>query len=180
MTGIGNTLSTNVRIFPSFFNGLALPGANPPVDIFHFDFDAIPAHIAKAATEINATSTDYTRYRARHGKLILYTGVSDPVFSPLDLIRYYKQIPHDFARLFLSPGMCHCQGGPGLDDFDTLITMQRWVENGEAPERLLAAGRASPGRTRPLCAYPKIPRYNGKGDAESATSFSCTAPANAP
>ena len=176
MTGLGNGQAINVRIFPSFFNGLALAGEKPEIDIFHFNFDTDPPRIARAAKDINATSTNYTKFRQHGGKLILYTGISDPVFSPLDLIRYYKQIPHDFSRLFLSPGMCHCQGGPGLDDFDSLIALQRWVENGEAPERLIAAGRAFPGRTRPLCAYPKTAKYTGKGDPESASSFTCALP----
>ncbi len=111
-----------------------------------------------------------------HVNGIVLPGGSAPGSSPLDLIRYYKQIPHDFSRLFLSPGMCHCQGGPGLDDFDSLIALQRWVENNEAPERLIAAGRAFPGRTRPLCAYPKTAKYNGKGAPESAASFTCALP----
>ncbi len=101
----------------------------------------------------------------------------DPVFSPLDLIRYYHQIEQengsDFARLFLVPGMNHCSGGPGLDDFDALGTMERWVENGQPPDTMVASGQAFPGRTRPLCAYPKLAKYRGAGNGENAASFSC-------
>ena len=172
-------------IFPSFFNGLALAGTPPPIDIFKFNFDTDPARIDKAAAEINATSTDWSGFRKHGGKLLLYTGVSDPVFSAVDLIRYYKEIEQDnggatevpsFARLFLVPGMNHCSGGPGLDDFDALGAMQNWVEHGKAPESIVASGRAFPGRTRPLCAYPLIAKYSGQGNPEDSASFRCEKP----
>ena len=135
------------------------------------------ARVDKASEQINATSTDWSGFRKHHGKLLLYTGMSDPVFSPLDLIRYYHQIEQgngsDFARLFLVPGMTHCSGGPGLDDFDALGAVERWVENGQPPDSMLARGQAFPGRTRPLCAYPKSAKYRGAGSTEDAASFSC-------
>jgi hypothetical protein len=177
MTGTGSMPPINVSIFPSFFNGVALAGAQPPIDIFTFDFDKDPARVDKASEQINATSTDWSGFRKHHGKLLLYTGMSDPVFSPLDLIRYYHQIEQangsDFARLFLVPGMNHCSGGPGLDDFDALGAMERWVENGQPPDSMLAHGQAFPGRTRPLCAYPRSAKYRGAGSTADAASFSC-------
>ena len=185
MTGLGRGPSINVLIFPPFFNGVALAGAAPRVDIFKFNFDSDSARIDKASAEINATSTDWTAFRRRKGKLLLYNGMSDPVFSGLDLIRYYKQVEQsnggekdtqDFARLFLVPGMNHCGGGPALDDFDTLGSIQAWVEEGKAPDRLVSSGLAFPGRTRPLCAYPKIAKYDGKGNTDDAASFSCQLP----
>ena len=185
MTGFGPVPSINVMIFPSFFNGVALAGATPKIDIFTFNFDSDPARIEKAAMEINATSTDWSAFRKRNGKLLLYTGMSDPVFSAVDLIRYYKQLEErnggekdlrSFARLFLAPGMNHCGGGPGLDEFDTLGAMQAWVEDGKAPDSMTASGQAFPGRTRPLCAYPAIAKYRGGGNPEEAASFSCQAP----
>ncbi len=184
-TGLHSMPSINVQIFPQFFNGLALAGVPPPIDIFTFDFDHDPARIQRFAAEINATSTDWSAFRKRGAKLLLYTGMSDPVFSADDLIRYYGQIAHDnggqretasFARLFLVPGMTHCSGGPALDEFDTLTAMQSWVEQGAAPDRMRSSGRAFPGRSRPLCAYPQIARYNGKGAPEEASSFHCIVP----
>ena len=185
ITGAGPMPAFNVIIFPQFFNGVVLAGAPPPVDIFKFNFDSDPARIEKASLEINATSTDWSAFRKKKGKLLLYTGMSDPVFSPLDLIRYYKQLEQDnggekeaqsFARLFLVPGMNHCSGGPGLDDFDTLSAMRAWVEEGKAPDSLVARGVAFAGRTRPLCAFPLIATYNGKGDSEDAANFTCRKP----
>jgi hypothetical protein len=82
----------------------------------------------------------------------------------------------EFTRLYLIPGMGHCAGGPATDSFDALGALTRWVEDGTAPDSLLAkaANPRSPfkGRTRPLCAYPKQATYKG-GDIESAASFTC-------
>jgi Tannase and feruloyl esterase len=185
MTGLGPMPSINVLIFPSFFNGLALAGAQPRIDIFHFNFDTDSSRIDQASKEINADAADWSLFRKHNAKVLFYAGMSDPVFSANDLVRYYKEIvqanggekeTHAFARLFLVPGMSHCGGGPGLDDFDTLGAMQSWVEEGKAPESLLASGRTFPGRTRPLCTYPKIAKYSGTGNPEDAANFSCELP----
>jgi feruloyl esterase len=98
----------------------------------------------------------------------------------------------DFFRLFLAPGVNHCGGGSGpnssfaytlantvdvLDaDHDILAALDRWVEHGVAPSQLIAshftAGVAD--KTRPICAYPKIARYKGKGDPNQPGAWVCT------
>ena len=175
--------SINTLIFPPAINDMALAGEKPPIDIFHFNFDTDSARINKAAAAtLNAASTDLSGFRKRGGKLLLYTGMSDPVFSANDLISYYKEITRanggeketfSFARLFLLPGVNHCGGGPGLDSFDSLTAIEQWVEDGEPPQHMIAKGSAFPGRTRPMCPYPLHPIYNGWGNAENAASFSC-------
>jgi feruloyl esterase len=86
-----------------------------------------------------------------------------------------KQKADDFVRLFLAPGMHHCRGGPGPDDFDTLTALERWVEKGEAPAKLVASksidGKVV--RTRPLCPEPQLARYVGKGSIDDAANFRC-------
>jgi len=72
--------------------------------------------------------------------------------------------------------MQHCEGGPATDQFDAFGALVNWVEKGVAPDQIVArSGAVSPwpGRTRPLCAYPKIARYKGKGSVEDASSFEC-------
>jgi feruloyl esterase len=70
--------------------------------------------------------------------------------------------------------MSHCQGGPAtLDNFDMLTAVVDWVENGKAPDSVVAKGKSFPGRTRPLCAYPKYAHYKGQGDPEDASNFEC-------
>jgi feruloyl esterase len=130
-----------------------------------------------------------TVFKALGGKMIVYHGQSDPVFSYNDTANWYSALAanhhghaSDFVRFFSVPGMNHCEGGPATDQFDALTALVSWVERGTAPDRLLASVSASNpevpptwsgSRTRPLCPYPKIARYNGSGDIESAASFSC-------
>jgi feruloyl esterase len=180
--GTAQMPAINVLIAPESINGMALAYASPAIDILHFDFDRDTARVDGVARELNATSTDYTRLKAHRGKLLLYTGMSDPVFSANDLIRYFRDVASanggarstaDFARLFLIPGMNHCAGGPATDQFDALNSMQEWVEHGSSPARIIAKGTAFPGRTRPLCPFPQVARFRGGGDPEKAESFDC-------
>jgi pimeloyl-ACP methyl ester carboxylesterase len=137
---------------------------------------------------------DLSALRNRGAKMIVYHGVADGVFSPIDTANWMDRVQahhggraDDFARLYLVPGMNHCSGGPATDQFDMLAPLVAWVEQGKAPESVTANARGagakvvnaelpaswSANRTRPLCVYPKVARYNGAGDAESAGSFSC-------
>ncbi len=125
------------------------------------------------------------------GKLLVYHGQSDGVFSAGDLINWYDRLSEnhdgdasDFARLYLVPGMNHCGGGPATDNFDVLTAMMDWVESGVAPDRIIATVNPenpelpedwSKSRTRPLCVWPKIATYE-EGDLERAESFVCKAP----
>ncbi len=79
-----------------------------------------------------------------------------------------------WSRLSLLPGMGHCGGGQSaLDSFDALSAVVDWVEKGTAPESSTATGRGLPGRSRPLCAYPKSAYYKGQGDPQDARNFAC-------
>ena len=86
----------------------------------------------------------------------------------------------DFFRLFMVPGMGHCSGGPGPDRFDALSALENWVENGIAPESITASkivdGEVT--RSRPLCVYPEVATYSGRGSTDEAGSFYCAAPVN--
>lgn len=123
------------------------------------------------------------------GKIIVYHGTADPVFSSNHSQRWYEQLRGSdagasaYARLFLVPGMNHCGGGPATDNFDAFSAVVDWVEKGTAPESLLATVGArnvdkpaawSAARSRPLCAYPKKAVLKaGSTDLESAASFTC-------
>lgn len=132
-----------------------------------------------------SSGTDYNKFRAKRNKLIVYTGGADPVFSANYHLKWYRRLVEEnkglertqqFARLFVVPGMNHCGGGPSTSQFDAFASLVDWVENGKAPESILAtapAGTPWPGRTRPLCPYPEIARYKGTGDIHAATSFEC-------
>jgi feruloyl esterase len=85
---------------------------------------------------------------------------------------------NDWLRLFLVPGMAHCGGGQGPNQFSALAALERWRESGIAPDRILAA-RVTNGRidmTRPLCPYPQVAVYDGSGSTNDAGNFTCKAP----
>lgn len=138
---------------------------------------------------MDADSVAVDAFKARGGKLLIYHGVSDPVFSVIDTIDYYRRLhdaygaqTEDFAKLYLVPGMNHCSGGDyALDSFDSLDAMVNWVEGGKAPQGITAhagskaGAKLAAGMTRPLCPYPQVARYV-KGDKNDAASFACATP----
>ncbi len=155
---------------------------DPSFDPLTFDFDRDPPRLAQTAALNNATSTFYSSFVARGGKLVVFQGGSDPVFSANDIARYFDRLAADnggaaavadWARLFIVPGMNHCGDGQALDDIDPLTALTDWVEHGTPPARLLATGKAFPGRSRPICPYPQSAHYAGSGDSDQAASFVC-------
>lgn len=131
----------------------------------------------------NATLTNLSSFAAAGHKLMFFHGVSDPWFSAKDTIGYYNDMVKDnggmksvknWSHLYLVPGMGHCQGGTqALDEFNMLEALVDWVEEDRAPSQITATGKALPGRSRPLCAYPSHAQYKGTGDSENASSFEC-------
>ena len=160
------------------------------VSNFDFDRDAAKVYATDATfkrsawTDISARSaSDMTAFRKRGAHMIVTHGVSDPVFSINDTVQWYREVDQlnggkaaSFVRVFPVPGMAHCAGGPATDQFSAFDALVDWVEKGVAPERIVAKeGPASPwpGRSRPLCPYPKVARYKGAGNIEDAENFSC-------
>ncbi|NKJ42333.1 tannase/feruloyl esterase family alpha/beta hydrolase [Novosphingobium sp. SG720] len=131
---------------------------------------------------MHADATDLSPFYRRGGKIILFHGVSDPVFSVLDTIRWLAAVDrHEhgksarFIRFYAVPGMNHGRGGPATDRFDIFSSLVAWREKGVAPKAITAtAGEDSPwpGRTRLLCPYPQWPHARA-GDGESASSSVC-------
>jgi len=156
---------------------------------FNFDRDAAkidatsPDFPRSAWDEIAARSPHLEAFRAHGGRMIVTQGASDPVFSLNDTLAWFREVDRiehgqaaRFVRVFPVPGMAHCGGGPATDQFDTFDALVAWVEKGQVPEQIPAkAGPGSPwpGRTRPLCPYPKIARYGGSGSLEEAANFHC-------
>lgn len=165
----------------------------------NFDFDRDAPKIYATQGAFNKSAMEFmtppdvdnpylkTFYKNK-GKLIIYQGQSDPVFSTVDIVDWYERLnknykgkADDFARLFVVPGMNHCAGGPATDQFDGLSALAAWVEKGVAPDSIAAKVSAdnkslpaswSKTRSRPLCPWPSVATYKS-GDIESAASFVC-------
>jgi feruloyl esterase len=171
---------------------------------FNIDSDVAAADAATGAT-LNAIDPDLTAFRERGGKLILFHGWSDPAIAAESTINYYESVVAklgrtrgpSFIRLFLAPGMQHCEYGPGPDSFgqngfdqgdpqhDLESALELWVEQGVAPERIVATRyntdldpTTGVLRTRPLCAYPAVARWEGLGSTDDAANFACATPAS--
>ena len=169
---------------PGHLNGGRNPNG-PPFSATEMNVDqrAEAALTPSAMLAMTSGSTNLNTFSGHGGKLLFYHGVSDPWFSVNDTIDYYERMTAanggssqvtNWSRLFPVPGMGHCAGGTAaLDSFDLLGAVVDWVEKGTAPDAVTATGRAFPGRSRPLCAYPKHAQYKGRGDSQDAASFEC-------
>jgi hypothetical protein len=152
------------------------------------------AEVAQAGSQNIADVTDtfgeLDAFRRNGGKLLTFVGMNDQLIMPRGVLHYYRQMAspgkggnpdfeklQEFYRLFRGPGVAHCAGGVGPQPQNLFGALVNWVENGVAPEQILASGG---GRTRPLCPYPQTAIYNGSGDPNSAGSFHCGGNLEAP
>jgi feruloyl esterase len=195
-------------------------GLGNDFDFSTFDFDhnmdMVDEHMdivgEPLAAILNANTADLEEFKSHGGKLILAHGFADPRSPPLNTVAYYERLiasqtpgnghgqgerkealrrTQEFARLFLFPGVGHCNGGAGPDsaqgdtlpapfskiDRIALDPLMQWVEHGIAPDQIIAyhvTGNVQD-FSRPVCPYPALPRYSGKGDATQASSFVCAA-----
>ena len=181
---------------PATFNGPAFSlGGN--IDTLYASLFATDATYTEAAMSFMTppNATDLSAVRDRGAKIMVYHGVSDPIFSVADTEAWYQGVDQNsagnapaFARLYRVPGMGHCSGGPATDQFDMITPLVAWVEQGAAPGRVVASARGvgnvggvnaevpatwAADRTRPLCPYPAVARYRGDGDVEQAGSYRC-------
>ena len=153
-------------------------------DSMTFDYDKDTALVARWSKLADAKDADLSKFRRSGGKLIMTYGWADQILQPMMGVKYYEAVTDknknaaEFARLFMVPGMAHCQGGVGPDQNDAVSAVIDWVEKGKAPDSLIA-NRIVKGavvRSRPLCPYPQVARYKGQGSIDDAANFSCVAP----
>ena len=139
----------------------------------------------RTGAAVDGVDPDLGPFKKSGGKLIIYQSWNETTIMPRSIIDYYRKVEkamggpaetRHFARLFMVAGMGMCPGFGNAKDFDALDAMQQWVEKGIAPEHILAQHRDDSRevfRTRPVCAYPKVAKYKGKGDPNDAANFEC-------
>ena len=162
---------------------------NPNWDFRTFDTDQDVALAEKLDHDnvLKAVDPNLRKFISHGGKLILYHGWSDNLISPLNSINYFHTVVSKLGglektgasvRLFMAPGMGHCAGGEGPNAFDMIPPLEEWVEQGKAPDRVIAShGRGGQvDRTRPLCPYPQVAKYKGSGSMDDAVNFVCAQP----
>ncbi len=152
------------------------------------DFAKDVASLDKAAGPVvNANNPDLKAFFSRGGKLIEWSGWSDPLIAPEDALRYYESVAKKLGgiskidssfKLYMVPGVQHCRGGEGTDTFDMQKAIEEWVENGNAPGEIVASHQTNGkvDRTRPICPYPQVAAYNRSGSIDDAANFSCRLP----
>jgi Tannase and feruloyl esterase len=169
---------------------------------FHgFDLDKGRADAERVVGAIlNANDMSFSGFKARGGKFLAYAGMVDSIVTPLSSVRSYQAVAaaqgavtQQFYRLFLAPGVNHCGGGPGPNQFgqadgtgdadhDMVAALEQWVEKGVAPTHIVATKFVSDDKakgvaiTRPLCPFPQIAKYKGSGEMADAANFACAAP----
>ena len=186
-----------------FFADMVFPDKAPAFVLNTQSLDkAYSAAKQKTSRDLDADDPNLKPFLARGGKLILYHGWSDPAISPLSTIDYYNRVltvtgkheTESSVRLYMAPGVGHCMGGSGPDNFgqygwlpthgpddpkrDAYLALEQWTEGGMAPAEIIATkytGESSSEvkMTRPLCPYPQVARYKGTGDTAAAENFAC-------
>jgi feruloyl esterase len=151
-------------------------------DWHNFDLDSEVVLADKAG--IDTLTFDLSAFKNHGGKLLLYHGWADSTIPPGHTVLFYKEVlqtmgqkQDDWMRLYMEPGMAHCGGGPGPDQFNKMGVIERWREAGQAPGTIIASHvtGTTVDMTRPLCPYPQVAVYSGVGSTNDAANFSCKA-----
>jgi len=169
-----------VRLAVNYFRDVVFK--DPDWSALDLDFDADVARAHELQRDV-LVGPDLRGFMRGGGKLILWHGWTDGVVPARTSIKYFEAVSnivgteaaHANMRLFMVPGVNHCGGGEGTFSFDAVSAIEQWVEQGTAPERIVASRPLEGGnvRTRPLCPHPKVARYKGQGDTDDAGNFQC-------
>ncbi len=170
--------------------------ANPKLSDYDFDVDPLRATDVSNMPLVGPQGDTLAGFKARNGKMILYSGWADPLISPAVAMGFYQHQAaalggasaiDPFLRLYMVPGMNHCGGGDGADAMDMLTAIETWVEKGTAPASIVATKAVKPtiypneyrfpipadnvAFARPVFPYPAYAQYDGKSDPKAAASF---------
>lgn len=156
------------------FNSLTLDPQSP---------GAYQARISTLTGLQDVNKTDLSAFQAKGGKILMAHGMSDALVSTRATEQYYDRLKatmgnakvDSFVRYYEIPGYGHAISTVFNAAWDSLTTLENWVEKGTLPPNQIVTDTVGvPGRTRPLCDYPSYPRYNGSGDINLAASYTCS------
>lgn len=180
------SLGAMVNFADTFFKYFAFRKDDPNYDWRKLNFDTDVQKMSEVREMLDAVDPDLSAFRTRGGKIIHYHGWADTGPPASFSVKYYDEVRNamgpketpGFYRLFMVPGMYHCQGGFGPDVFDPMTSLIEWVERGKAPDQMmgLQIQDGAIKRSLPLCPYPQIAKYKGAGDVNKADSFVCRVP----
>lgn len=158
---------------------------DPHWDFNSFDYDKDVARALQAGSaQLDVPPSGLDTFLSGGRKLLLSHGWADGLIPPMSTVNFYTDLTThagarrvDGTRLFMIPGMGHCAGGDGPFVFDAISTLDKWVETGHAPERIVVSNLpGAPTRTRPLCPHPQQAVYSGTGSTDDEKNFTCTVP----
>jgi feruloyl esterase len=164
---------------------IAMKDANWDPATFNPATDVEKALKADPDNVLKSDNSNIKAFFDRGGKLLMYQGFQDPQVTSTNAIRYHQAVLDKVGKgvegksieLFMIPGMLHCQGGPGTDTFNKAAVLDSWVTTGKAPDHIVAShltdGKVD--KTRPLCVFPKVAKWNGTGSTDDAANFTCAA-----
>jgi feruloyl esterase len=186
----------------AYFKGMVFENKDWDYHTFDVDKDTRLA-INKTGKYVDGNNPDLKPFKKAGGKIIMISSWNSQALAPRQYVEYYKSVEkavggrrqtEDFARMFAIPGGGGCVGFMGNgDDFPAFDAIQKWVEEGKAPDKIIVqyheAGSGGAGgmgvagivyRTRPVCPYPQVSKYNGSGDINDAANFRCVEPVASP
>ncbi|MBO1332585.1 tannase/feruloyl esterase family alpha/beta hydrolase [Streptomyces sp. VRA16 Mangrove soil] len=179
------TLSNQGGFAVNTVRWLAYPGPRPSLslDDIQFTEKSFREITGRVSGIYDSTNPDLSAFRRHGGKLIMWHGEADPAIPPAGTIAYYQAVAkqmgglartQEFARLFMLPGVAHCNGGQGPDKFDALTAVVDWVESGKAPKSMMTSKVSTSGAvtaTRPAYPWPLMAVNTTGGPVDQASSY---------
>jgi len=154
---------------------------NPATYDVQFDLRTV-VNVLERTYDFSANANPLARFLRSGKKVIVWQGTEDTLISPVATATAYQRLTRraghdaDNARLYTLPAVQHCGGGTGVNRFDFIAALAKWVEDGREPRTVIGSRSDAAGNplfTRPICEFPRYPRYDGRGNPNDAASFTC-------
>ncbi len=171
----------NASLGSDVFRYMMFTRDDPQLKLVDIDFNTEPDNLEYLSSIVDAVDPDLSEFMKSGGKLISYIGWADPDINPLSMIDYYRDVTQkmqgvkidNFFKLYMMPGVFHCNGGPGGGEFDFMTPLINWVEGDSEPSSLALIQNFPEGYTRILCPYPRIPFVDTNNSGSVNANVTC-------